>query len=82
MERHNVVTLSEAEIYEQFDITEQEIEESVEALKNGTFHVDLDSVAHVRPMTPEMQESINRAWDYWDAQDAKNAKKQVAAATA
>ncbi|WEV72252.1 hypothetical protein [Bifidobacterium sp. ESL0790] len=76
------MTLNEEEICEMLGMTREEMDECIEAAENGTFHVDPDSIVQVRPMTSEMQESINRAWDYWDAKDAEEAKKRVATATA
>ncbi|WEV72254.1 hypothetical protein [Bifidobacterium sp. ESL0790] len=74
--------MNEKEICRRFHITEEEMDKLAEEVENDTFPVDHDSLIKLRPITPEVRASINRAVAYWDAKDAEKAKKQVAAATA
>ncbi|WEV47056.1 hypothetical protein OZX62_01815 [Bifidobacterium sp. ESL0690] len=74
--------MNREEINRCLGVTEEQLDQWADEIENDEWHIDPNSTIHVRPITPEVRASIDRAVAYWDAKDADKAKKQVAGAIA
>ncbi|MCO6558928.1 MAG: hypothetical protein J6575_05860 [Bifidobacterium sp.] len=67
--------MNDSEIFERFGITAEQMDEWANEAENDEWAGGSDLSIRLRPITPEIQDAIDRVWACWDAQDTK---KQIA----